>query len=223
MLKRGLFIVLIFGSLSLAGQIREEVVNYQKVIGPDLLIYDGMIAPFYVLPHNGTYYAYSQIYGHGVLSYNGIQYYDIVMNLNSYTNELYLKYSEYQDISIQVNKDFVESFSINERSFVKRGNTYYETLYEGDIKLYKYNIKRLEEKVLTIGVDRTFLDKSNYYLLIERGDRDEFFQISSINDLQKRFPEIKRELKRAVRDISKKRTPDEYYKALISFIDTNTR
>lgn len=151
-------------------------------------LYRGAAPLNYRFIYTGTYFAYSSEYVQGNVFYNHKLYKDVLLNLNSHLDELYVFVKE-NGMPVMLNKEFVERFNIGTRNFInfKFNGTnatlqdgYYEVLWSNNRdRLIKKNRKKYEERVnqtAHIGTDskveRIFLSSNHYYLLNNRTSKE---------------------------------------------------
>ncbi|MFA6769859.1 MAG: hypothetical protein WCR71_01640 [Bacteroidales bacterium] len=158
-------------------------------------LYRGAAPLNYKFKYTGTYFAYSEEYVLGNVFYNDKLYKDVLLNLNSHLDELYVFVSE-NGMPVMLNKKFVEKFNIDNRDFInfKFNGTeipledgYYEVLWSNsENKLIKKTIKKYEERINHLAnletnskIERFFLHSDQYYLLKE-GSVKEIKRVSHI-------------------------------------------
>lgn len=173
-----LFILLPFVSIAdLSAQESPDLSKYMSDAGSKSLLYRGEMATRYNFLHQGTYYAYTEKFGKGMVRFNDKNYYDVDINLNSHLDEVCVKANIVIADAIVLRKSLVSHFTIDERSFVnlKGDNSqmapgYYEIIYSDgkDTFLYK-KISKLYRESLNRETGNTIVKSfelsEKYYLV----------------------------------------------------------
>ena len=147
-------------------------------------LYRGAATLNYKFKYTGTYFAYSDEFVHGDVLYNDKLYKDVLLNLNSHLDELYVFVKE-NGIPVMLNKDFVERFRIGDRKYrnFKFSSTnlaledgYYEVLWSNSSdEFIKKTTKQYEERINLSGsydqsnkIERLFVPSDKYFLLKDK-------------------------------------------------------
>lgn len=149
--------------------------SYSGPIDENMALFRGRVPTPYKFLHKGTYYAYKKEFIDGTLKYNGVEYHNVLMNLNSHLDEMYVM-SRSSSRVIVLNPDFFEFASFDNGYYLYLKdlpieNGYYEILYSGKVSLYKKNIKEFSEKIgdyvdaqTNSRIIRSFTSADLYYL-----------------------------------------------------------
>lgn len=175
--------------------------TYSEVAGNYMNLYRGAAPVKYKFLHLGTFYAYSENFEKGEVKYNGRVYRDVVLNLNSHMDELYVRIP-FSGREVVLNKSLVEHFTMGKRKFVNLNNGYYELLYDGKARLVKKIRKAYSEKIASSvnPVTGSRLEKSfelqESYILLKDGAEIKIPRKSALVALYAaRRSEIKRKLR----------------------------
>jgi len=109
-------------------------------------------------------YLSSPMYEKGSLVYRDKLYSNVLLNLDALSDELLL-YDTLSYRYLQVNKNFVASFTLSERQFINIDNAYYEVLYDGQLEYYKKWKKVYTEKTIRESIVRSFETLATLYAL----------------------------------------------------------
>ncbi len=198
-------------------------------------LYRGAAPLRYNFLFTGTYFAYSEEYIQGDVFYNDKQYKDVLLNLNSHIDELYVLVKE-SGLPVMLNKDFVKQFNIGDRHFknltFKKNNLsledgYYEVLWNKDRDwLLKKTIKKYEERINIMAyaqasnkVERVFHNTIQYYLI-----RDNFAKkIKRASDLRSSYGVSAGELRRYIKEanIEVRHNEDFAFTRILEFINSS--
>lgn len=142
-------------------------------------------------------------YINGNIVYDGQAYYDIKMKYDLFEDEIIVNLTANSGNSIlQLLIDEIESFSINENSFVKLHNSsiinsseiisgIYQVIYQSpNLVCYKKNKKTAKKNLTKKNIYYSFKSESYYYFYLN----NDFSLISSKRDLTKIFPNYKKEI-----------------------------
>ena len=237
MIKLFLAIVtLSFPLVPLPAQNRDDYERYMQESGSNSVLFRGSSPLLYSFKYTGTFFAYSPIFEKGELRYNGKNYHNVEMNLNSHLDELYVKFNG-SAIVVTLNDDLTENFNIGNRFFVnlkgddKQGSPtpgFYQVLYRGNDVLYKKIKKTYQEQITqsyTEGannkLERYFKTSETYYLL--KGNS--YFIIKNRLTLMNLYKNEKRELGRFVREsnLNFYDFKDESYVSIMNFVESGKR
>jgi len=213
-------------------QPRENFDSFMKEAGMNSVLFRGSAPMTYEFRYTGTYYAYSPEFQPGEITYNGKKYYDVLMNLNSHTDDLLLKFNG-SVITVTVNKEFVDDFTIGKRRFINfRGGTsegapqagYYELMFSGSDTLLKKIRKQYKEEIpqTLSGNERTmnryFKQIEDYYLL--QGGR--WSSVKNRKSLFNAYAQFKRELSHFSREANLNfyDNRDESFTAVMKYAET---
>jgi hypothetical protein len=235
-MKKKLFLLFVtfsfFGVITVFSQ--EDYEYFVNNAGRSSALYKGAIPLKYVFVYTGTYYAYEKEYIKGNIIYNGKEYKNVRLNLNAHLDEL-IVWDEIAQRGIQLNKNYVDSFSIGNRKFVYIKNAdqtgimapgYYQLLYNNSIEVYKKIIKIYGESVnqeyisSSRGIIRKFYPVTKYYVKNSMG-------ASTINrkrDIIALYPDLKKEIRKYVHNnglVFRGENMDNSLVSIFSFIDSN--
>ncbi len=207
MKKPVLLILMLFASGLLSAQ--DDYKSFIESAGENSALLKGYTPILYRFVHTGTYYAYEKTYLEGDVLYNGKKYRGVKLNLNSHLDEL-IVWDEKNNRSIQLNKNYVDSFSIGQRKFVnirKRDESgliipgYYQLLYNNSVLVYKRIIKVYNESVnqeyiaSNRGIIKKFVPSIKYFLKNQNGT----FIIRRKKDILNLYPDKKKEIRKYIR------------------------
>lgn len=215
-----LFCLLILFGGDLIGQEYERGL-YQQNVDVQSLLYRGRVERRYTYKHKGSYFAYHEKYILGEVYFNKRLYSNIYINLNSHRDRVSVKQTE-NHLPVILDKRYVEWFKMGGRLFINLGRGeykgldagYYEVLYQdSDKRLLKKIYKEYKELLERDVVEREFLNKTTYYVVI--GDKVE--KISGRKGIFALFPRSKRVLKSTYRGLPQvvRNDKDRLFKALM--------
>lgn len=199
----------------LRGQVPDRT-SYMKCVEGQSLLYRGKIEKQYSFKYKGTYFAYQEEYVEGEVWYNQKLYTGVLLNLNSYTDELSVRYSG-SHLPVLLDKSLVKSFKLGQKPFIQMMDGevdgidpgYYEVLTDGDMKLMKRIVKEYREELVASGqdsrIERVFDAATNYYLV----NGQEWVRITGTGTFVKMFPERRRELKAIFRGATRAQRGDK--------------
>jgi len=200
-------------------------------------LYRGSAPLAYRFLHTGTFFAYGVEFLPGEVMFNDKLYTDVMLNLNSHLDELYLFIKE-TGRYVVLNKDFVDYFSIAQRKFhhfreSKKGETdtlspgFYELLYGNEsARLYKKTKKVYAERINHFAsattnskLERIFMPIYSYYLIKEGYTHNvkRFGDILSIYEVRRK--EIRPLIREKNLDVTKDK--ENAFREIISFIETS--
>ncbi len=192
------------------------------------LLYRGTTPLVYKFLHTGTYYAYTEQYIEGSVVFNNKEYTGVLLNLNSHLDELYVSIPE-NNRKVMINKEFVSSFRIGERSFIKYKEAYYEVLYRDQStqllkkigKSYAERINQAANISTNTKLERLFIGNDSYFIL-ENGARRE---IKRKRDFASVYSVKRGDVRRVVREknLDTKHNKDMAYYEIISFVKMEER
>ncbi|MCK9626392.1 MAG: hypothetical protein WC305_08065 [Bacteroidales bacterium] len=206
--------------------------KYIETAGDVSVLYRGKQATKYPFLHNGTYYWFGPKYEEGNLIYNGKEYFNLMMNIDAFQNELLLKHNN-NILEVSLNGDLVTSFTLGNKLFLNLSKLGYDVpagfyleLYSGKDKLYK-NVKKVFSDRIHVGyydyefnpdILKDFAPEVSYYLL-----KDGIIsKIGSKKSLIKSFPDKKRIVRRYIRknDLDLERNFDVFSIKVLNFIES---
>ncbi len=193
----------------------------------------------YKFTHTGTYFAYSSDFSKGKVVYNNKTYHDVLLNLNSHLDELYL-FINYSGRYVVLNKEFVDSFTMGDREFVNvRTNSlqdnsvmapgFYEVLYKNkSVTLFKKIKKSYSERINQAAssetgskLERLFLLSNSYFLTKGKST----YAVKRVGDIIRLYPEKRRDIRVLIRerDLDVRHDRDRSYTEIIKLVEsTNT-
>lgn len=197
-------VILPFLYISITAQDVPDYSKYMKDAGSRSLLYRGRLATRYNFLHEGTYYAYSADFENGFIRFNGKDYYDIIINLDSNLDQVCVKINNAMLDAIAPQKSLVDYFFLGERKFInfKTGNSlmvpgFYEVIYTDNhgIDLYKKITKVYREDISRDtgnSVIRVFDESVRYFLVYG----DSVSLIKNKRSLLSKFPNRKKEIQK---------------------------
>lgn len=227
---------LIFYAVLLPAQSKGDYDFFMSKSGTNAVLFRGSAPLVYSFKYTGTYFAYSPFYERGELRYNGKDYHNLEINLNSHQEEVYVRFNG-SSIVVTLNNDFVEHFNIGNKYFInftgddKPGSPdpgYYQVLYRGNDKLYKKIKKTYNESVPQVytgmaanTLERSFKTSVAHYLL--KGNV--YYVIKNKASLVNIYKNEKRDIGRFIREsnLNFYEFKDEAYVAIMNFVESGKR
>lgn len=226
--------VLLFMMLLASGLLsaQDDYKSFMDSAGENSALFKGYTPMLYRFVHTGTYYAYEKSYLDGNVLYNGKKYRGVKLNLNSHLDEL-IVWDEKNNRNIQLNKSYVDTFTIGTRKFVnirERDNSglinpgYYQLLYDSKVSVYKKIAKVYSESInqeyiaSNRGVIKKFILSVKYILKNESGT----YVIRRKKDILDLYPDMKKEIRKYIRNNEiyfKEDSMDEAIVSVLTFID----
>lgn len=200
-------------------------------------LYRGSAPLAYRFLHTGTFFAYGVEFLQGEVMFNDKLYTDVMLNLNSHLDELYLFIKE-TGRYVVLNKDFVDYFSIAQRKFHhfregKKGEKdtlspgFYELLYGDESarlfkktkKVYAERINHFASAATNSKLERMFTPLYSYHL-IKEGDT---YNIKRFGDILTIYSIRRKEIRPLIReknlDVTKEK--ESSFTEIIRFIETS--
>ncbi|MBP9979058.1 MAG: hypothetical protein KBE96_07330 [Bacteroidales bacterium] len=198
---------LIISSLSLNAQSDEYFKSFMEEADINSVIYRGN-APFsYHFKHEGSYYLINEKFHTGSIIFNGKKYTDVEINLNCHIDELIIKIPE-SISTVIVNKEFVNSFNIAGKNFIYYNSFnslspesgYYQLQYSGRDtllkKVKKIYVEEIPQSATSGTLRRIFKHEENFHIYTD----GKWNKAANRRDLIKIYPQIKKEIKRFIRE-----------------------
>ena len=157
----------------------------------------------YQMANDGsTFYAFSPTAERGTLVFYGKVYQNVLLNLNTYTDELYA-FDPVTNLPVVVNKHGVDSFSLGTHRFVRYApeagallkEGYYELLYSGRLLLCKKIQKQFRDEISNGKIIQRYLLVENFYVCTN----NTWVRINSKAEVKRLFPDQKRAINRLVK------------------------
>lgn len=198
--------------------------SYMKSVEGNSLLYRGKIEKHYSFKYKGTYFAYQEEYVEGNVYYNRKLYCGVLLNLNSFTDELSVRLSE-SHLPVLLEKNLVDYFTMGERKFVNvtDGKQYgvdpgfYEVLADGEERLMKRIRKEYKENLVASGqdskIEKVFDAVIDHYIV--KGDK--WVKVTGKGTFVKWCPERKKEINAIFRDAGRaeRNEKDRLYKRMM--------
>lgn len=200
-----------------------------QVSPQNTILYRGPIALQLPFRYNGSIYAYEDAFSVGELWYNNKHYKDVLLNLDAYRDELYLKQPGGGQ-PLVLEKELVDRFTLREKVFIHiLKNTeiknlpagFYQVLYTGQDTLFKQIRQKYSSRPADVdsrGVFNFF--ELNYsYVLIKEGRAHPF---KSTGYLKKLYKEKNTSIKKFIRTLPpavKKEDPDKFMTSILQLIE----
>lgn len=204
------------------GELKAQDVDrctYMKRVEGQSLLYRGKIEKQYSFKYKGTYFAYQEEYVEGDVYYNKKLYTGVLLNLNSFTDELSVRLSE-SHLPLLLEKNLVQYFTLGDKPFVNIDSQYYEILVDGDMVLYKKIVKEYREDLVSSGqeskIEKVFDADISYFLV----DGTQWTKVSGRGAFIKLYPQYKREIKKVFREATRaeRSDKDKLYKRVMEVV-----
>ena len=203
---------------------REDYLSQVKGLS---LIYRGKIEKHYSYKYKGTYFAYQEDYVPGDVYYNQKLYTDVLMNLNSHTDQILVRLTE-SHLPVLLDKSLVDWFVLDGRKFINMqdgdygGLTggYYEVLDGDETILFKKIVKEYREDLVASGqdakIEKVFDPVINYYLYRDGVSE----KVSGKSTFVKFFKEDKKEINHIFREATRgeRNDKDRLYKKVLEAV-----
>lgn len=201
-------------------------------------LYRGTAPLAYKFTHTGSYFAYSPEFQSGTLRYNNKTYTNVMMNLNSHLDELYL-FISYSGRYVVLNKDFVDTFTMGSKEFHNvrtneyEGNStlppgYYEVLQKStNVVLYKKTKKTYAERInqsasstTNSKLERMFLATYTYHLVKDQ----KAHLIKRVGDIIRLYPDKRKQIRHLVRvqNLDFRGNRDNTFAEIIKFVESTS-
>lgn len=186
-----------FGAFSQNNSQQNIYEAYDKMVGLDNTgLYNGTEFTDLFLNTDGTFRYFNGFdYSKGSVEYNGQYYSNVSLKYDLLEDNLLTRSEDNLSIfNVKLIPDFVKSFSIYNRDFVKlqhtnlsiAGNGFFEIGYLGnEVSLYIKRTKKKKDKPLNTGVQYRFSEE-NFYVLKTNGN---FYVVGKAKDVWKILPE----------------------------------
>ncbi|MDP3398251.1 MAG: hypothetical protein Q8S23_03820 [Bacteroidales bacterium] len=230
--------LLCFFIYPLFAQIGEDYNKFTENAAGYSNLYRGTAPLAYKFTHTGTYFAFLPEFQSGTVRYNNKTYTNIMLNLNSHMDELYL-FISYSGRYLVLNKDFVDSFTMGTKEFhnivsQNRENIsglspgYYEALYtNSSVKLYKKIKKTYAERInqsassaTNSKLERMFLASYTYHLV--KGEKA--YTVKRVGDIIRVYPAKRKEIRNLIRekDLDARSNRDNTFSEIIKFVESTS-
>ncbi len=218
-----------FGAFSQTNSKKNIYEAYDKIVGLDNTgLYNGTEFTDLFLNTDGTFRYFNGFdYSKGSVEYNGQYYSNVSLNYDLLEDNLLTRSDDNLSIfNVKLIPDFVKSFSIYNRDFVKlqhtnlsiAGNGFFEIGYLGnEVSLYIKRTKKKKDKPLKTGVQYRFSEE-NFYVLETNGN---FYVVGKAKDVWKILPEKEdkiRQFYKSYKTLSKS-NPDGFMIKLVQYLN----
>lgn len=240
-MKKRIYILLnlLFVSISLFSQSNTDYERFMSKSQGLSNLYRGTAPLNYRFKFTGTYFAYSEDFKQGDICFNEKIYHNILINLNSHLDELYLHIPE-SGRYVVLNRDFVSRFNMENRKFINSNHIYIvikpsslngfcEILFEKDgvlllkkiIKTYAERINHFTSTDNNSKLERMFNTSHNYYLIKDQ----KAYHIKNYRDISNALQFKVRDIKRYSRenDLDYREDKDLSFYKVVEFIQSNNR
>ena len=195
-------------------QVKDEIQRYQQAAGDRSILFRGEQATVYAFPANGNPYWDNDEFWPGDIVFEGNLYRDVLINVDARAQRALVRLSS-GPFSVALAPGLVSSFNMGWRHFEGFGpgealpEGFYEVFGEGPEKVYKHVTKSLAFNLNHANGDLIGYDDPNYrsnvyrYFAISRpyyfrDAEGRFSRIKGRNALLRKFPERRKELRRAL-------------------------
>ncbi|MGO3182896.1 MAG: hypothetical protein ACTIJ9_08700 [Aequorivita sp.] len=194
------FFIIVFLNLDAFSQtsLKDDVYQaYDNIVGRDnTSLYNGTEFTDLFLNTDGTYRYFNGFnYSKGSVTYNNQYYVNVSLKYDLMEDNLLARSDDNLSIfNIKLIPEFVDSFSIYNRDFIRltdtnlelSGNGFFEIAYPGsNLELYIKHTKKKKERAKKSGVEYKFKD-DNFFVLKYAG---KYAVVQSIRDVRKTLPE----------------------------------
>jgi len=166
--------------------VQNAVQAYHQSLSPQTNLYNGSeyVDYAYTLNEGIPFFETAQ-FSNGAVAYDSVLYQNVPLLYDEVKGEVIIR-DFYNRGKIVLNPDHIDSFSILNHHFVKllpdsTGNTpiragFYDVLYNGNMKVYKREIKKVMENITVgLGLRRTIDEQDEYFIKKENN----FYAVSS--------------------------------------------
>lgn len=215
-MRRFLLIFMLAACVANAAAQDADYMRYRDSAQASSLLYRGRKPLAYKFQFNGTYYWDTPLYYSGTVRYNHKDYQCDAINIDAARQQA-LVIEPQKGAQVMLNRDYVESLTLDGRKFVNGAflapdilpEGYYEIIFDGHARIYKHVVKRLEtvtnERLLDTGEKGTavlrnvydvYLPNVTFYYEAANG---KITQIRRRGDLLKHYKEHRSALKKIIR------------------------
>ena len=209
--------------------INNAVVNYHQFLRPETGLYNGReYYDYSPTIKDGDPFFLSTKFNTGSVTYDGILYENVPILYDLVTSDVVITDSNYF-YRIKLNGERVSRFSVLQHTFIRLDEDsnavikpgFYDLLYDGETRLYKKHIKRVQEAVTNEGVRRYIVESIDYYVL--KGNV--YYHVNSKKDLLSVLKDKKKELNASVKKnkLDTRKKKDESFTALVAYYDQLTK
>lgn len=230
--------LLCFFLSSLSAQTGEDYQKFTENAEGYSNLYRGTAPLAYKFTHTGSYFAYSPDFQTGTVRYNNKTYTNLMLNLNSHLDELYL-FITYSGRYVVLNKDFVDTFTMGAKEFhniranENEGNPilspgYYEVLHKNSsVILYKKTKKTYAERInqsassaTNSKLERMFLATYTYHLVKD----EKAHGVKRVGDIIRVYPAKRKEIRHLIREknLDARSNRDYTFAEIIKFVESTS-
>ena len=226
LLLSGSLLVLLLG-LPARAQTPAEVQSFQQEAGDRSILFRGKQATFYRFDANGTPYWDNTGFKRGDIVFEGNTYYEVLIDIDAYFQRA-LVHLESGPFAVSLTPDRTPSIVMAGRRFAGFGpgealpEGFYEILGDGREQVYKRIDKYVQSSLNNVNgspigyedpnyrddVFRYFAQECTYYF---RDAEGRFTRIKSRGALLRQFPERRRELRKALKELHIRRDDFDRY------------
>lgn len=192
-----------------------ELLSFREAAGDHSILFRGRQAPRYLFPANGHPYWYHPDFERGDLVFEGNYYPNVSLNIDALSQQV-LVHLEGSTFAVALSPELTPHFSIGERNFEGKGpgedlpEGIYEVFGEGPERVYKHIWKVISFSVSNMNgkgigyYDDNYREKLTRYFAYHQAyyfrDADgHFSRIGNRGSLLGKFPERKKEIRKALR------------------------
>ena len=203
--------------------------HYMKSVDENALLFRGKIDNKTFFKCKGTSFAYQNEFTLGEVFFNEKLYKNVLINLNSQSDELYVK-KDSEKLSIILEKDLVDYFNLEGRKFINlKGKVngispgFYEVVYEDSAMLLK-KIKKIYREELEAGVNdaasivKSYDPEIRYFLYKDSA----YYPIKGKTTFTSHYKEKKKEINKIFShaSVAEKRDKDLLYRHVMEEVCT---
>lgn len=203
--------------------------KYMQQAFQNTLLYRGPAPLKIPFRYNGVFYAFGEVFSSESLWYNNKYYTNVLLNLDAYRDELYVKRSS-NSSPLVLDKSLVEKFTLNHREFINIPENsgiknlpagFYQVVYSGKDKLFKkIRQEHLERpaEVDSRGIYHYFVTLQSYFLIKE----GTAYQFKTSRYFGKLYKEKKSAIKKFIRtqpQNDSRELSDHLSKSVMQFIE----
>ena len=167
--------------------------DYLREAGDRSELFIGKMEPGYSsIAYKNHPYWFGEDFLVGEVKYKGLLYRDVLLRYDAFLKQLVVK-TPIKQSNVNVPMDFVETFTIEETSYITHDGEFMAVLYDGSrVKLLERMHVKLKEDTEQTKVQYEFKRQVKYFVLCD----GRMSEVGSMRSVSKLYPELEKELKR---------------------------